>query len=51
MRISDAFQVMGWKYGGAESSSTLNSINMLGYTGDATNVSLANDIWKWNQKS
>ncbi|AEE17398.1 hypothetical protein Trebr_1982 [Treponema brennaborense DSM 12168] len=42
----EASKVSSWKYGKIETASTLNSINMLGYTKDIVNQNLANDIWK-----
>ena len=41
----EANKVTDWKYGSTETSSTLNSINMLGYTPSKDNLKLANDIW------
>jgi hypothetical protein len=41
----EANKVTDWKYGSTETSSTLNSINMLGYTPSGMNQQLANDIW------
>ena len=46
--VGEARKVASWKYGGEESRSTLNAINMLGYTGtkdDRSNKKLAKDIW------
>ena len=41
----ESSKVTDWKYGSTETSSTLNSINMLGYTPSGMNQQLANDIW------
>ena len=41
----EASKVTDWKYGNEQSSSTLNSINMLGYTTSGMNQQLAKDIW------
>ena len=41
----EANKVTDWKYGSTETSSTLNSINMLGYTTSGMNQQLAKDIW------
>ena len=41
----EASKVTGWKYGNEQSSSTLNSINMLGYTNSGMNIQLSKDIW------
>ena len=41
----EANKVTDWKYGSTETSSTLNSINMLGYTPSKDNLKLATDIW------
>ena len=41
----EASKVMEWKYGSTETRSTLNSINMLGYTTILDNHDLAKDIW------
>ena len=38
-------KVTDWKYGNEQSSSTLNSINMLGYTNSGMNIQLSKDIW------
>lgn len=43
--IKEATKVAGWKYGGAESKSTLNGVNMLGYTDSGMNRQLAKEIW------
>lgn len=41
----ESSKVTDWKYGSTETSSTLNSINMLGYTTSGMNQQLAKDIW------
>jgi hypothetical protein len=41
----EASKVTDWKYGSTETSSTLNSINMLGYTTSGMNQQLAKNIW------
>ena len=41
----EASKVTDWKYGNEQSSSTLNSINMLGYTNSGMNIQLSKDIW------
>ncbi len=41
----EASKVINWKYGDTETSSTLNSINMIGYTNSEMNQQLAKDIW------
>lgn len=41
----EASKVIDWKYGDTETSSTLNSTNMLGYTNSEMNQQLAKDIW------
>ena len=43
--VSEARKVASWKYGGEESLSTLNAINMLGYTKNINNKTLSKDIW------
>lgn len=43
--LKESSKVTNWKYGSTETSSTLNSINMLGYTPSKDNLKLANDIW------
>ncbi|MBO5137401.1 MAG: hypothetical protein J6B81_02765 [Spirochaetaceae bacterium] len=41
----EASKVTDWKHESTETSSTLNSINMLGYTTSGMNQQLAKDIW------
>ena len=48
--IAESTKVLGWKYGSAEKSSTLNAVNQLSYSYDgknnlSINASLAKDIW------
>ena len=43
--IKEASKVTDWKYGSLESSSTMNSINMLAYTNSKDNLKIAKDIW------
>ena len=47
--MNEASKVTDWKYGTTEQKSTLNAINMLGYTQVKTkendNIQLAKDIW------
>ena len=43
--LKESARVTSWKYGGVEKSSTLNSINMLGYTQNEHNKKLSKDIW------
>ena len=46
--IKEASKVTDWKYGSLESSSTVNSINMLAYTNSKDNLKIAKDIWNEN---
>ena len=46
--IKEASKVTDWKYGSLESSSTLNSINMLANTNSKDNLKIAKDIWNEN---
>lgn len=46
--IKEASKVTDWEYGSLESSSTLNSINMLAYTNSKDNLKIAKDIWNEN---
>ncbi|MEE1058246.1 MAG: hypothetical protein U0K92_02570, partial [Treponema sp.] len=46
--IKEASKVTDWKYGSLESSSTMNSINMLAYTNSKDNLKIAKDIWNEN---
>ena len=46
--IKEASKVTDWKYGSLESSSNLNSINMLAYTNSKDNLKIAKDIWNEN---
>ena len=41
----ESSKITDWKYGSLETSSSLNSINMLGYTTSGMNQQLAKDIW------
>lgn len=41
----ESSKVIDWKYGSVETNSTLNSINMLGYTNIGGNQKLSKDIW------
>ena len=41
----ESSKVIDWKYGSVETNSTLNSINMLGYTNVGGNQKLSKDIW------
>ena len=46
--IKEASKVTDWKYGSLESSSTMNSINMLANTNSKDNLKIAKDIWNEN---
>ena len=43
--IKESSKVLSWKYGSIEKRSTLNSINMMGYTKNEHNKKLSKDIW------
>ena len=43
--IKESSKVLSWKYGSIEKRSTLNSINMMGYTNVGGNQKLSKDIW------
>ena len=46
--LKEASKVTDWKYGSLESSSTMNSINMLANTNSKDNLKIAKDIWNEN---
>ena len=47
---AEAKKITSWKYGDEEKRSTLNSINMLGWTDNDRNRSLSKDIWNGKLK-
>ena len=43
--MKEASKVLSWKYGSIEKQSTLNSINMMGYTKNETAIRASKDVW------
>ena len=43
--IKESSKVLSWKYGSIEKRSTLNSINMMGYTKNETAIKASKDVW------
>ena len=43
--MKEASKVLSWKYGSIEKQSTLNSINMMGYTKNETAIKASKDVW------
>ncbi len=48
--LKEGNKVQSWKYGTIEQSSTLNAINMDGYTDIDTNIELAKDLWNGKKR-
>ena len=49
--MKEGAKVASWKYGGKEKLSTLNAVNMLGWTDNGMDNRLASDIWKGKLKA